>query len=440
MAQKLGLFHNQNFFRPAMKPLSCYIGETGQVDGLLTYRAPPASYASRSTTKPTGSLSDFQEIFKSARPTWSAAAAAGGYGSQLELAGRQIAAIAAAESRVLQQRLYSMWQSRGENETYTEDLLRYFKARARLLHYVFTPLLFLPLWRWKANATRDQNHESPVGQQDGLPAAEAVAGGGPKRSRHESGADSRQRRSHSVTSQNHSAVSLLAVGQSPEVAPPLLKASSEQFHADLIANFIQENVQYLQTLGFQLIEMSLAPAASRRARRPSAVEKPSERMRKMTSSGGSSSSNTAAAATAARSRARSSQHVVYLQKSLLGGILIFEMGVSEPFFYAKLHALEAQRLQPRTSQLSMQNKNFTTTFLEECDKIKILIHMHSFTYDYHLRTISSYVSLRPTRLRPGFHVVSFLEDFLKYYTKGPNFARNFIYSGSLHVISQVRYP
>jgi hypothetical protein len=132
--------------------------------------------------------------------------------------------------------------------------------------------------------------------------------------------------------------------------------------------------------------------------------------------------------------------VVYLLKSLLGGILIFEIGVSEPFFYVKLHALEAQRLQPRTkSRQNAPSRNFTTTFLEECDKIKVLIHLHSFTYDYHLRTISSYVARRPTRLRPGFHVVSFLEDFLKYYTKGPNFARNFIYAGSLHVISQVVY-
>ena len=29
-----------------------------------------------------------------------------------------------------------------------------------------------------------------------------------------------------------------------------------------------------------------------------------------------------------------------------------------------------------------------TAFLEECDNVKILIHLHSFTYDYHLRTIA----------------------------------------------------
>ena len=27
--------------------------------------------------------------------------------------------------------------------------------RARLLHYIYTPMLFLPKWRWQANATRD---------------------------------------------------------------------------------------------------------------------------------------------------------------------------------------------------------------------------------------------------------------------------------------------
>jgi len=424
VAQKLGLFHNQNFSRKEVKPLSSYIGDTGQVESLLSYRAPPGSHASRPEI---GSLSDFQDTFKNARPTWSlkptgAATAA----SQLEVANRQIGSIAAADNRAHKQRLFALWQSRGENEAYTEDLLRYFKARARLLHYVFTPLLFLPLWRWKANATRDQNAAG-----DSLGAASpAACGGVQKRSRHDSGSKgevtaSKPRRSHSVSSQS--------AGSLPGVAaqsPPAQKAGADQYHVDLVAHFIQENVQYMQTLGFQVIVFSAA--FSQAARRP-AVPRPTaeaqQRVRKMTGSGG--------IAPPAASKSRARPQVVYLQKSLLGGILIFEIGVSEPFFYCKLHAIEAQRLQPRSRQ-NLPNKNFTTTFLEECDKIKILIHLHSFTYDYHLRTLSSYVSQRPgVSLREGFHVVSFLEDFLKYYSKGPNFARNFIYSGALHVISQV---
>ena len=118
-------------------------------------------------------------------------------------------------------------------------------------------------------------------------------------------------------------------------------------------------------------------------------------------------------------------------------MLIFEIGLSQPFFYTKLHALEADRLYPVLSQ-GRSHKNVTDNFLKECDTIKVLIHLHSFTYDYHMRTISAYIGQKqPCVLRRGFNITSFLEDFIKYYSKGPNFARNFIHTSVLHVISQV---
>ena len=97
---------------------------------------------------------------------------------------------------------------------------------------------------------------------------------------------------------------------------------------------------------------------------------------------------------------------MYLQKSLLGGILIFEIFISEPFFYTKLHALEASRIQQKMIQ-SVTGKNFVSTFLDECDRIKVLIDLHSFTYDYHLKTIQSHIELKPSNLQKGFHIVSF---------------------------------
>ena len=58
--------------------------------------------------------------------------------------------------------------------------------------------------------------------------------------------------------------------------------------------------------------------------------------------------------------------------------------------------------------------------------------MHSFTFDFHLRTIHQLVSGKPT-FRKGFNLVHFLDDFMMYYSKGPNFARNAIHRGSLEV-------
>lgn len=43
------------------------------------------------------------------------------------------------------------------------------------------------------------------------------------------------------------------------------------------------------------------------------------------------------------------QQTYYLKKSMLGGILLFEIHLSQPFFIVKLHIIECNRLQTKTS-------------------------------------------------------------------------------------------
>jgi hypothetical protein len=45
----------------------------------------------------------------------------------------------------------------------------------------------------------------------------------------------------------------------------------------------------------------------------------------------------------------SEDRTFYLQKSLPGGIILLEIGLIEPFFYCKIHALEAHRIQQNAS-------------------------------------------------------------------------------------------
>ena len=71
---------------------------------------------------------------------------------------------------------------------------------------------------------------------------------------------------------------------------------------------------------------------------------------------------------------------------------------------------------------------------------QVLIHLHSFCYDYHLRTIQCHIAQKHTNLRSGFHIVSFLEDFMKYYSKGPNFARNLVQSGAIEIPTKAVSP
>ena len=157
----------------------------------------------------------------------------------------------------------------------------------------------------------------------------------------------------------------------------------EQNHRRLVQNFIQEYIQYVQTFGFVVINIQTVGGTLRKK--------------------------------------------LYLQKSLPGGLLLFEIGIAEPFFFTRLYSLEISRLQPKKMAVEISNN-----IVDECDRIKYLLHLHSFTYDYHLRTAHNFATdRRPSYLRKGYHITSFLSDFLKYYSKGPNFARNIITEGRL---------
>jgi len=125
----------------------------------------------------------------------------------------------------------------------------------------------------------------------------------------------------------------------------------------------------------------------------------------------------------------------------LGGLLVCEVAVQEPFVYTKVYALETYRfLSSNTIGFHPNSESAQAhyTFLNECDHIKVirticicfhsilnflfsppplLLHLHSFTYDFHLRSLNSFVSGRQYLLKPAFHLVSFLDDFSKYYNK-----------------------
>lgn len=123
--------------------------------------------------------------------------------------------------------------------------------------------------------------------------------------------------------------------------------------------------------------------------------------------------------------------VFYIQKTILGGILLFTAEFVEPFFATKLHAIECNRLQNISSRASINR--FTLCFLDECDRVKILMHLHSFAYDYHLRCVYNYIlnNPGPNKLCDDYNLSNFLDDFLKYYNKGPNFARNLVFTDNI---------
>lgn len=70
-------------------------------------------------------------------------------------------------------------------------------------------------------------------------------------------------------------------------------------------------------------------------------------------------------------------------------------------------------------------------FTEECDKVRDLMHVHSFSYDFHLRLVHQHVVGTHLVLRHGYHLTTFLRHFLAHHPDGPHFGRNHIYQGWL---------
>jgi hypothetical protein len=67
VAQKLGLFHNQHFFRPESKANNPYIGSVGTIDSLIRHHAPPAAAVQGKGGKLAGL--GFRTVYKNSKPS-----------------------------------------------------------------------------------------------------------------------------------------------------------------------------------------------------------------------------------------------------------------------------------------------------------------------------------------------------------------------------------
>ncbi|KRT81662.1 hypothetical protein AMK59_5321, partial [Oryctes borbonicus] len=176
---------------------------------------------------------------------------------------------------------------------------------------------------------------------------------------------------------------------SKDVESPQHPENEELWHKDLCTYFISEYKHYLQTLGFMTLQ----------------IENVDE-------------------------KCHSLETIHFMQKALLGGILIFTIELREPFLITKLHAIEYNRLHGNNTRAAINQ--FMQSFMDECDKVKFFMHLHSFTYDFHLRCVYNYISNNNySKLKEGYYITHFLDDFMKYYSKAPNYARNLVYTDSV---------
>uniref|UniRef100_A0A7N8XHG3 SZT2 subunit of KICSTOR complex n=1 Tax=Mastacembelus armatus TaxID=205130 RepID=A0A7N8XHG3_9TELE len=285
--------------------------------------------------------------------------------------GNQLLEIKAAERRELEKQmkienLFVTWQQRSaqSNMPISGTDLEILKQSSRLVHYCATPLLFDPGVSHGPDSTA-------------------------------SGRD----RSYST--------------DSADMLPSRLK--EEPWLLEISSTFLQQYVQYLQSMGFILVQVRpQSPARSSISSEGrmsfSYVKQKSEDSPKV--------STTPFGTTA-----------YHLQRALPGGIVLMELAFQGCYFCVKQYALECSRIpmgQTVNSQLSM-------LFTEECDKVRDLMHVHSFSYDFHLRVVHQYLVGCHMTLRQGYHLTDFLDDFISHHPDIPKFGRNHVFQGSFSI-------
>ena len=126
--------------------------------------------------------------------------------------GRQLLELAASDRRILLTKAEKLHQQPGEvkEATSTASEMTRLLEMSHLLHFVYTPLLFLPKWRYKAHSTRlrEQNRLEETELQ-ALPSTE--------------GADRKKLR---------------------------ISAIEEREHSSILKSYMGDYLRYLKTLGF----------------------------------------------------------------------------------------------------------------------------------------------------------------------------------------------
>ncbi|XP_069843557.1 KICSTOR complex protein SZT2 isoform X3 [Dipodomys merriami] len=405
LSQKLGLFHHYgqlDFPVRDEKEPNPFLLPTMEVETLIRSASPPLSREQgrlSGSSRGGGPLSldtfPFDEALRditAARPS-STVGPVPRPPDPVTYHGQQFLEIKMTERRELERQLkmenlFVTWQQRSAPASMpiSAGELETLKQSSRLVHYCATALLFDPA-AWL--------HGPP--ESSGPPE-------GQRRHRPESGSGNRE-----------------APASCESLDVPLPGAREEPWLKELSVAFMQQYVQYLQSIGFALVPL-----------RPPSPSRSTSRLRAMAILGTEGRSSFSCPKTKTEGSPKSTSAPVttyHLQRALPGGIILMELTFQGCYFCVKQFALECSRIpmgQAVNSQLSM-------LFTEECDKVRDLMHVHSFSYDFHLRLVHQHVLGTHLVLRHGYHLTTFLRHFLAHHPDGPHFGRNHIYQGTLEL-------
>ncbi|XP_053324892.1 KICSTOR complex protein SZT2 [Spea bombifrons] len=421
LSQKMGLFHHYCFadtpwHEDSKQDPNPFLNSSLDVDALIRSPTPPpnkeqtrlsTSGRSLPTLHFSPDMVPFDEVLRDVMPVKPMHLS-----SELDTVSRhgaQFLEIKSTERKEVEKQLkienlFVTWQQRSaqSNMPISAADLDALKQSARLVHYCATPLLFDP--SFQAQVQNDQDRS-----------------GGKKRHRSNDSGTSGRDRSHSC--------------DSAEMPPG--KGKEEPWLQELCTAFMQQYIQYLQSTGFILVQLRPASPARSTARiRATPALVPESRATKPKNDG-SPKSGCATVTT------------YHLQRALPGGIVLMELSFQGCYFCVKQYALECSRIpmgQSVNSQgtLSMRPHSrsapeipsesaLSMLFTEECDKVRDLMHVHSFSYDFHLRVLHQYLLGSSMCLRQGYDLASFLQLFISQHPDIPKYGRNHVYQGMLSV-------
>ncbi|XP_073726759.1 KICSTOR complex protein SZT2 [Misgurnus anguillicaudatus] len=435
LSQKMGLFHHYCFSdTPAHEDLkqdpNPFLSSTVEADALLRSPVPPALGKDQGRLGSSGrglpplafpgELVPFDEALRDVNTVRSLTNQDGA--DIVARHGAQLLDVKAVERRELERQLkienlFVTWQQRSaqSNMPISVTDLDTLKQSSRLVHYCATPLLFDSVFR-------KQIQEEQVVQPQ-------------MKKRHRSSDSTASGRDRSYST------------DSADTLPSRLK--DEPWLQEISSMFMQQYVQYLQSTGFILVQVRpQSPARSIARARAALLSSLSTEGR---SSFSSFSYNKQKSEESPKQSSNSSSTSYHLQRALPGGIVLMELSFQGSYFCVKQFALECSRIpmgQTVNSQGSLLNKPpskplpevpvgsdsaLSMLFTEECDKVRDLMHVHSFSYDFHLRVVHQYLVGCQMTLRQGYQLTSFLEDFIAHHPDIPKYGRNHVFQGNFSI-------
>lgn len=225
-----------------------------------------------------------------------------------------------------------------------------------------------------------------------------------------------------------------------------MSAAEPTWHRDVRHRFLQEYVQFMQSLGFVLVQTrTSSPKRQIQGRSLAAFPSPGNspiaiplthhphHHHRHPHHQQQQSSTTIRR----ESTEQDPTHVMskYLQRSTPAGIILVELAWTtgdlsqqRRLFTVKLFVIDFfHNLVQSGRQLQIK------LFLQEVDRLKDTTHLNSFSHDFHLRNLMDHISGRTSILPKDFHVAAFASDFGEYFNVRPRWARNQLTKGVISV-------